>query len=180
MSWAEALANHRDVLDSCAELAQDIDQVVAALARVLRRGGKVMVCGNGGSAAHAQHFAAELVVRYQRNRPALAAIALGSNPAILTATINDLSPDDIFVRELHALVGSNDALFAISTSGRSTNVCRALDAADGLELITIGLTGASGMAAPVDFEIRVPSSSTPRIQEIHTLIIHAICEGLDD
>lgn len=179
VDWAKTLSEHRQVVDASGTLGPTITLVAQSMRHSLENGGKILACGNGGSHAHAQHLVAELVVRYRTTRAAMAAIALGSNPAVATATINDLTPTDIFAREVAALIRPNDVLVGISTSGTSVNVCRALDAAQNVGAITIGLTGRTGMAAPVTHEIRVPSTNTARIQEMHTLIIHAICEALN-
>lgn len=178
-SWEAAIVEHRQVLDACSDLGPTIARVAQLIHDCLLGDGTVFVCGNGGSHAHATHLAAELVVRYRKSRSPMAAVALGCNPAVLTAVINDLDPVSIFERELIALAGPGDLLFAISTSGNSANVCRALFVAVPAGLTTIGLTGANGMNAWVHHEIRVPSTNTARIQEVHTMIIHALCEALD-
>lgn len=178
-TWEKALAEHGDVLTASEFLAPEIDAVVAALKSCIGNGGKILICGNGGSHAHAQHFAAELVVRFRKTRAPIAAIALGSNPAVSTAVINDIHPKDIFVRETVALLAPNDVLIGISTSGVSPNVCRALNVATEMKATAIGITGQGGMGAVTDYEIRIPSANTARIQEMHTLVIHAICEALD-
>jgi D-sedoheptulose 7-phosphate isomerase len=178
-SWRAALSEHQRVLEASDMLLPSLEAVAAALSSCLKKGGKVLVCGNGGSHAHAQHFAAELVVRYKRTRDPMAAIALGSNPAVLTAVMNDMNPRDIFVREAKALLVPDDVLIGISTSGVSSNVCRALGLARDLKAVTVGLTGQGGMGVKVDHEIRVPSASTARIQEMHMLVIHWLCETLN-
>lgn len=178
-AWEASLAEHRQVLDTSTCLGPTITLAAQAIRDTLTARGKILICGNGGSHAHAQHFAAELVVRFKRNRNPMASIALGSNPAVLTAVNNDLDPRDIFVREAVALLAPRDVLIGISTSGVSPNVCRALAVATELKAITIGLTGRGGMGVPVTHEICVPSTSTARIQELHTMIIHSVCEALD-
>ena len=178
-SWARVLSEHRQVLDDSYLLLPSLEALAADLHNCLKRGGKVLVCGNGGSHAHAQHFAAELVVRYKKNRDPIPAVALGSNPAILTAVMNDMNPLDIFVREAKALLVPGDVLIGISTSGVSSNVCRALGLARDLKAITVGLTGQGGMGVEVAHEIRVPSADTARIQEMHMLVIHWLCESVD-
>ncbi len=179
MDWLQTISEHRQVLDRCEDLGSAITLAAQAMREALEVGGKIFVCGNGGSHAHAVHLAAELVVRYRKNRASLAAIALGCNSAVLTATLNDLDPVRIFERELIALGRTGDLLVAISTSGRSLNVSKALSVAVPMGLMTIGLTGADGMSAWCHHEIRVPSTSTARIQEFHTMILHALCEELD-
>jgi D-sedoheptulose 7-phosphate isomerase len=156
---------------------------VAALMRdALRGGGKILFFGNGGSAADAQHMAAELVGRYQKERRALPAVALTLNSSIVTAVANDYSFDDVFKRQVEALCRPEDLVFAISTSGDSENVLAGLSAARALDATTVGLTGAGGgqMAAACDECIRFPSDDTPRIQEGHTLIGHILCEIVED
>lgn len=178
-SWSLIVQSHLQVLSACDALGQSIAQTTKTLKKCLAEGGKVIVCGNGGSQAQAQHFVAELAVRFKRERAALAAIALGCNPAVLTATCNDLGAGNIFLREMQSVSGPKDAVIGISTSGRSRNVIDTLVAARRAGLPTIGLTGANGIDDAVLHEICVPSTDTPRIQEVHQLIIHAICEGLD-
>jgi D-sedoheptulose 7-phosphate isomerase len=177
--WTDLVQAHLKVLSRCEGLVPSIVQTTRTLKKCLAAGGKVLVCGNGGSAAQAQHLAAELVVRFQRERPALAALVLGCNPAIVTATVNDLGPQQLFVREFEALYRPGDVLIGISTSGRSPNVIAALAGARRAGAPTVGLTGHEGMADPVLHEIRVPSTETARVQEVHQLIIHALCEGID-
>jgi len=142
--------------------------------------GKILICGNGGSAAHAQHLAAELVVRFETNRDPIAALSLTTDTSVLTAAGNDLGYHDIFRRQVEALARPEDMLVAISTSGKSPNVYTACQAASQMGCRVIALTGQNGMYNFVpDIELRVPSTCTARIQEIHTLIIHALCEGIE-
>lgn len=178
-SWADLLREHRQVVDASEMLLPTLEAVSGALRYCLKKGGKILVCGNGGSHAHAQHFVAELVVRYKKNRDPMSAIALGSNPATSTAVMNDLNPKDLFVREAKALLHPGDLLMGISTSGVSANVCRALTVARELKAVTVGITGQAGMGVKVDHEIRVPSTHTARIQEMHMVILHGLCEYLD-
>lgn len=179
MNWYELLAEQRLVLDMCEGLESKINEIVSVLKRTDHQHGKVLICGNGGSFAHAQHLAAELVVRYRRMREPMRALALGSNAAVTTAICNDLDPDDIFYREAAAVIDVNDCLVAFSTSGKSQNVLRTIEMFRGQRLPVVGITGIHGMATPVDYELRVPSDKTSIIQQIHTLVIHAICEKLD-
>lgn len=178
-SWADALGEHLRVVAASAAALPALGAATIALRECLDRRGKILVCGNGGSHAHAQHFVAELVVRFKRTRDPLAALALGCNPAVLTAVNNDLNHRDIFVREAKALLAPGDILLGISTSGVSSNVCRALACASELQGVTIGLTGQAGMGVAVDHEIRVPSLSTARIQEVHMVMLHWLCESID-
>jgi phosphoheptose isomerase len=179
MNWIELLAEHRSALLASESLYNKIKEISLELKKVLDTNGKVILCGNGGSFAHAQHFAAELVVRYRLTREPMRAIALGSNAAITTAICNDLDQKDLFVREFAALAEPKDCVFAFSTSGKSPNVLRVLQCARLLGVKTIGVSGANGMATPVDHEFRVPSTTTSVIQQIHTICIHALCEELE-
>jgi D-sedoheptulose 7-phosphate isomerase len=147
-----------------------------AIAEVLAAGGKVLLCGNGGSAADCQHIAAELVGRFGRERRALAAIALTVDTSALTAIANDYSFDRVFARQVEALGRKGDALLAISTSGRSKNVLEALRAARGLGMRTLALTGEGGRGMEADLCLAVPSRETPRVQECHILLGHVLCE----
>lgn len=177
--WSLLVEEHLKILAACETLAPSIAQTTKTLRKCLSAGGKVLVCGNGGSQAQAQHFVAELVVRFQRDRQAMAAIALGCNPAVVTAICNDIGANNVFLREFEALHGPEDAVVGISTSGRSRNVVDTLVAARRAGLPTIGITGLRGMDDAVLHQIRVPSTDTARIQEIHQMIIHSLCEGLD-
>jgi D-sedoheptulose 7-phosphate isomerase len=178
----ESLADTARVIERLrAETAPAIQRAGAALADVLRNGGKILLCGNGGSAADAQHVATELCVRYLTARRALPAIALTVDSSVLTAAGNDLGFEHVFSRQVEALGRPGDALIAISTSGSSPNVLKAADVARGAGLVTVGLTGESGgaLARRVDHWIGVPSSHTPRIQEAHLVVEHLLCEILE-
>lgn len=161
-----------------------IAQAAEVLAERLQRGGKILACGNGGSAADAQHFAAELVNRFEMERPGLAAIALTTDSSTLTSIANDYAFEQVFARQLRALGRPGDALLAISTSGHSPNVLAAMAAAQELGVITVALTGRDGgkMAEQLkadDLELRVSATVTARIQETHILIIHCLCDLID-
>jgi D-sedoheptulose 7-phosphate isomerase len=158
-----------------------IVETAAKLAQVLKSGHKVLFFGNGGSAADAQHLAAELVGRFGPDRAALAAISLSTDPSILTALGNDYGYDKVFSRQIEALGQSGDAAIGISTSGNSPSVLEALEAARTRGLFTIGFTGESGgkMTGRADVLFRVPSKQTPRIQETHLLLGHILCELAD-
>lgn len=159
-----------------------ISHVAARLVEVLRTGGTIFFCGNGGSAADSQHLAAELAGRYLFDRPALPSIALTVNTSNLTAIGNDYGYDFVFSRQLAGLARSGDAIIGISTSGNSKNVIEAFKVAREKGVISVAMTGASGgrMAEVADYAIRVPSTSTPRIQEAHIAIGHIICGILED
>jgi D-sedoheptulose 7-phosphate isomerase len=169
---------------SALALAKPIAQATEALLACVTNGGKVLVCGNGGSAADAQHFAAEFVGHYERARPELAAIALTTDSAILTAIANEDGFAQIFARQVRALGTSGDVLVALSTSGDSANVIAAIEVAHEREMIVIALTGKSGgkMGAilnETDVHICVPHERTSRIQEVHLLTLHCLCDGVD-
>jgi len=152
------------------------------IADALRSGGKVLTFGNGGSAADAQHFAAELVGRYLKNREAWPAISLTTDTSILTAVANDFGYDSVFRRQVEAHGRKGDVAIGISTSGRSPSVVTALAKAREMGLVTIGMTGQGGgkLAGQVDHLIDVPSSATPRIQEVHGLVIHVLCAIVEE
>lgn len=161
-----------------------IVQAAEHLAERLRQDGKILVCGNGGSAADAQHFAAELVNRFEMERPGLAAIALTTDSSALTSIANDYAFEQVFARQVRALGRPGDALLAISTSGHSPNVLAAMAAARELGLMTVALTGRDGgtMAGQLDtddLELRVSATATARIQEVHILIMHCLCDLID-
>jgi D-sedoheptulose 7-phosphate isomerase len=143
-----------------------------------------MSCGNGGSAADSQHFAAELVNRFERERPALAAIALTTDTSILTSIANDYHYDQVFSKQVRALGHAGDLLLAISTSGNSRNVLEAIQAAHECQMGVVALTGRSGgkmaeVLRPSDIHICVPAQSTARIQEVHLLTLHCLCDAID-
>ena len=147
----------------------------------IKNGGKLLICGNGGSFSQAQHFAAELVGRYKKERRGLPAIALGSNGAALTAIANDYDYESVFAREVEALGKSGDILVGLSTSGNSKNVLAAVKKAKEIGLVTIGLSGKGGALKDlVDFAIAVDSEDTPRIQEEHLCMIHEISEKIEN
>jgi len=158
--------------------AGDIARVAQEMVAGLRGGGVVYACGNGGSATQAQHFAAELVGRFRRDRGALPAFALVDNVGTLTSVSNDYDFADVFARQISGLARAGDCLLALSTSGNSENVRRACRAAREKKVRVFSLTGASGgtVAAESDVVIRVPDDDTARIQEVHIVIIHILCE----
>lgn len=166
-------------------LAAGTAQAAARLAATLREGNRVLVCGNGGSAADAQHFAAEFTNRFERERPPLAAIALTTDTSALTAIGNDYSFDQIFAKQVTALARPGDALVAISTSGGSANVRAALEAAHQARAWVLALTGRDGGAlaaalGPNDLELRVPARRTAHIQEVHIVLLHCLCDLVDE
>jgi len=177
---SDTLTALRDALTS--DFISSIDPVARQLAQVLRNGGKFLIMGNGGSAADAQHIAAELVGRYKIERPGLAAIALSTDSSILTAWSNDYSYETVFSRQVEALSRPGDIVWGISTSGNSGNVVRAFEAARAIGATTFGLLGRDGgkLAALSDLSIIVPLADTDRIQTAHLLIYHALCAYLDE
>ena len=165
-------------------LSKPIAAAVQALLACVTSGGKVLACGNGGSAADAQHFAAEFVGRFERERPELGAIALTTDSSILTAIANDYDFHQIYAKQVRALGQPGDVLLAISTSGNSANVLAAIDAAHEREMTIVALTGKGGgkigMALrDTDVHICVPHDRTARIQEVHLLVLHCLCDGVD-
>lgn len=164
-----------------AENREKITEVAERIAHCLRSGCKVLLFGNGGSAADAQHMAAELVGRFSKDRAPLAAVSLATDTSILTAVGNDHGYDKIFSRQIEALGKPGDTVIAISTSGNSPSVLEAIDMAHSKDLFTVGFTGESGgkMKGHVDVLFQVPSSNTPRIQETHIVLGHIVCELVD-
>ncbi len=165
-------------------LGESIELASAMLNQALLDGHKILVCGNGGSASDAQHFSAELLNRYDRDRPGLPAIALTTDSSTLTAIANDYDFRQIFSKQITALGQPGDVLLAISTSGQSPNIVEAIQAANENEMQIIALSGKDGgaMSQVLDensVEIRVPSNVTARIQEVHILVLHILCELLD-
>jgi D-sedoheptulose 7-phosphate isomerase len=165
-------------------LTRPIAEAVQLILNSITNGGKILACGNGGSAGDAQHFAAELVGRFEQERPGLAAISLVTDSSILTALSNDYSYEQVFAKQVHALGHPGDVLLAISTSGNSPNVMAAIEAAHAKDMAVVALTGKGGGAMrqalrPSDVHICVPHQRTARIQEVHLLVIHCLCDGLD-
>ena len=169
---------------SKAVLAQPIADTAQAMADCLRQDGKILACGNGGSAADAQHFAAELINRFEMERPELAAIALTTDSSVLTSIANDYDYKQIFSKQVRGLGRKGDVLLAISTSGNSSNVMAAIEAAHARNMRVVALTGRDGgkmgtMLKQGDIHICVPAKVTARIQEVHLLALHCICDGID-
>lgn len=175
------LQEHRELFAQLDALSEPVGRAVDAITDSLRRGGKVMFCGNGGSAADSQHLAAEFTGRFIKDRPPLAAIALSTDSSALTCIGNDYSFDDVFARQLQALGRADDCVVGISTSGNSGNVIRAFEAARARSIRTIGLLGRDGGALKTlsDIAIIVDSPTTARIQEAHILIGHTLCGGVE-
>lgn len=165
-------------------LSRPIADAVSAVVGCITAGGKVLACGNGGSASDAQHFAAEFIGRFERERPGLAAIALTTDSSILTAIGNDYNFTEIFSKQVQALGQPGDVLVAITTSGNSANVLAAVDAAHAKEMTVIAFTGRNGgkmneLLTETDVHICVPHERTARIQEVHILALHCLCDAVD-
>ena len=165
-------------------LIPHIDLASQVMVAALRNEGKILTCGNGGSAGDAQHFSSELLNRFERERPSLPALALTTDTSTLTSIANDYSYNEVFSKQIRALGQPGDILLAISTSGNSANVIQAIPAAHDREMTVVALTGrdGGGMASlllPEDVEIRVPAKVTARIQEVHLLVIHCLCDQID-
>lgn len=175
------LTQHQTVFNQLAALLPEISTVGQRLRDCLKQGGKILLCGNGGSAADSQHIAAEIVGRFKKERPGLPAIALTTDTSILTSVGNDYGYDFIFARQVEALCRPNDVLIALSTSGNSKNVVRAVQSAKTIGATTIGLSGGNGglLETLCDFNIIVPSQETARIQEAHIFIGHSLCSILE-
>lgn len=163
-------------------LIKKIKESAACITAALKRGGKILIFGNGGSAADSQHFAAEMVGRFQKERKGLPAIALTTDTSLLTSLGNDYSFEVIFKRQIEALGSPRDVAVAISTSGNSKNVLKGVQQAKKMKLKTIGLTGSGGkqLIQSTDIALVAPSSTTARIQEIHILMIHILCELVEE
>ena len=176
------LEGHLAAIKATFALEADIKKACETAVATLKAGGKILLCGNGGSAADAQHIAAELTGRYKTERGALAGIALTTDTSALTAIGNDYGYEFVFSRQLEALGREGDLLIAISTSGNSGNVVKALELARKIGIKTIGLSGRTGGAMDelCELNLVVPSNDTPRIQEMHIMIGHIICQAIDD
>ena len=171
-------------LKAAAALTGPIAQAVDCMVQSLLANGKILACGNGGSAADAQHFSGELLNRFERERPPLAAIALTTDTSTLTSIGNDYRYEDVFAKQVNALGRRGDVLLAISTSGNSPNVIEAIHAAHARGVRVVALTGKRGgkiapLLAPDDVHLCVPADRTARIQEVHLLCIHCLCDGID-
>ena len=180
VSIAQHLKDSSDVKNRAAQNTAEADRLAAEIVRALRSGKMLLVFGNGGS-ADAQHFAAELVGRFEKERPGLPAIALTTDTSALTAIANDFGYEDVFARQVQALVQSGDVVVGISTSGNAKSVLKGIEEAKKLKAWTAALSGATGgkLKGVVDCCVTVPSERTAHIQECHIALIHAICAGVD-
>jgi D-sedoheptulose 7-phosphate isomerase len=178
----QAIAGHRQALDLLPPLAPAIEACAQQMAAIFAAGGKLLICGNGGSAADAQHLASELTGRFEGDRPGFPAIALTTDSSALTAIGNDYGFDRLFARQVESLAAPGDLLITISTSGQSTNLLAAVASAKEKGIHTAALSGRDGgpLAKAVELAITVPADRTSRIQEMHVLILHLLCELLEE
>ncbi|MFN0123547.1 MAG: SIS domain-containing protein [Blastocatellia bacterium] len=181
MSYLAALASAQQVFESLKPFAPVVEQIAATMQTTLGQGGRILICGNGGSGCEAQHLATELVGHYKTDRAAFSAIALSADGALLTCIGNDFAFEDIFARQVEGLGNPGDVLIVFTTSGNSRNVARALEAARQRGLKTIALLGRGGGAArgQADIELIVASDETARIQEAHQFLLHAIMDVIE-
>ena len=176
---------HQEAIEkSVVRLSDRIEMAALCLAQCLLNDGKILSCGNGGSSSEAQHFSSELLNRFERDRPGLPAIALTADVAALTSIANDYDFEEIFAKPIRALGQANDVLMIYTTSGNSRNLLRAVSAAHDRDMTIIALTGKDGgplspLLRERDIEIRVPSESTARIQEVHLVVTHCLCDLID-
>ena len=179
--FAESIATKQSAVDA---ISEQIALAGNVMSQALLDDGKILSCGNGGSAGDAQHFSSELLNRFEMERPGLPAVALTTDSSTLTSISNDYAYEEIFSKQVRALGKAEDVLLAISTSGNSENVCRAISAAHERGMKVVALSGRDGgkmaaMFAEGDVEIRVPATRTARIQEVHLVVIHALCDLID-
>lgn len=177
-----AVAEHLDIVKALNDQQRVLDQIASEMVLAVRMGGKILWCGNGGSAADAQHLNGQLVVRFRHDRAGIPSIALSTDTSILTAASNNYGYEHIFQRQVETLARKGDVVVAISTSGNSRNVFLALEAARKVGAVSVAFTGKGGglIAKAADFLFEVPSSDTPRIQEAHILAGHILCEILEE
>jgi D-sedoheptulose 7-phosphate isomerase len=174
----------QSIQEAQANLSELIEIASLKIAQTLINDGKILVCGNGGSAAHAQHFASKMLNRYERERPSLPAISLTCDTSTLTSITNDYLYDEVFSKQIRALGHGNDTLLVFTTSGNSANILSAVTAAHDRDMSVVALTGRDGGAvAPLlndsDIEIRIPSPTNARVQETHLIILHCLCDLID-
>jgi len=177
-----SIARHKDALKSLEANAHVIEKIASSFITTLKNKGKIIFLGNGGSAADAQHLAAELVVRFKKNRAAFSAIALSTDTSVITAVGNDFGFEEIFARQIESLAKINDLVVAISTSGKSKNVLKAVQKANAMGLKTIGFLGKDGgdLGGLVDVSLVIPVSETAQIQEMHISAGHIICDIVEE
>jgi len=179
--FTERLQEHQQMMQALAEQSDLFDQIAAKTVESIKAGGKICFMGNGGSAADSQHLAAELVGRFQMNRPGMASIAFTTDTSILTAVANDYGYDAIFARQVEGLCRPEDVVVGLSTSGNSPNVVKGIEKAREMGVFTVGLTGGTGgkLMEAADLCLVVPESKAARIQEAHIFIGHSLCEVIE-
>lgn len=176
----KAIDENQKVISQIREKADRIEKICKCVVETLRSGNKIMICGNGGSASQSQHFAAEIVGRYQKERKGYPAVALTVDTSILTSISNDYSFEDVFSRQVEAIGRKGDLLIGLSTSGKSSNIVKAFRTAKNMGIKTIAILGKKGSIADLsDLYIEL-DGSTPRVQEAHLLLIHIICSFIDE
>ena len=180
----QQFADHIETITTAASLTAPIARAASSIVESLLRGGKVISCGNGGSAAASQHFMAKMVHRFERERPGLPAVAISAGSSTMTSVADEISYDRVFSQQVSALAHPGDVLLAISCSGNSNNLLRAVEAAEERQMTVVALTGndggqLAGMLREQDVEIRVPTESVSRIQETQLLVIHCLCDLID-
>jgi len=182
MKVNEFIKEHQDAVSSIGSLSSDIEKISSLMVKQLSNGKKILICGNGGSAADAQHFAAELTGRYKKDRKGLPGIALTTDTSALTAISNDYGFDKVFSKQVEALGQKGDILVLITTSGNSPNLLEAAKKAKEMGITTIALLGKGGgkLKDSCDHSLVIASDNTPRIQEMHILIIHMLCETIEN
>ena len=181
-TFISVLEEHREMIDNLISCNAAIEAAGELLINTVKNGGKILLCGNGGSAADCQHIAAEIVVRYEKKRQAMAAIALTTDTSILTAHANDFDFETVFSRQIEAIGNEKDCLIAVSTSGKSKNILKAVAAAKLKGMSVVGLTGCGGaeLSRQASISVIVPSTVTARIQEAHILIGHWWCGAIEE
>jgi len=177
--FRNSISEISSLLSKLETLEKDVLKISDVLVDCIKKGNKILICGNGGSAADAQHMAAEIVGRFKKNRKALSAISLTTDTSIITAISNDFSFDDIFARQVEAIGNKGDVLIGISTSGNSKNVVKAFNKAKDMGIITVGILGRGGILKDISNYSITIDSSTPRVQEIHSILIHIFCEIIE-
>lgn len=177
---ADYLDEHKIALQKLMENQSQIEKAADLIINALNKGNKIIICGNGGSAADSQHFAAEIIVKFSKVRKALPALALTVDSSVLTAIGNDFGIEDLFARQVEGLGAPGDILVAISTSGKSPNVIKAIKQAQEKGLFILGMAGKNGMAVSCDCQIKIESTRTSIIQEMHITVIHMICQMIDE
>lgn len=179
--FESAISAHLQAIAALCDQRDVVEKIGALMLHSLRNGGKILWCGNGGSAADAQHLAAEIVGRFKRNRKGLSSIALTTDTSILTAVANDYGYDCVFQRQVEALCAPEDVLIAISTSGNSRSICAAVEEAKSIGATTVGFTGAKGgkLSSLADITFHAAADETARIQEVHILCGHILCDWIE-